>query len=104
MNTAWGEDARPVIVGSSVHNQRIEHHNRAVNEQLFAGFKEEFYEIESQGILDPLNDTDMFCLHYVYLPRINIKLSKFIDAHNNHTVSTEGNNSPAQLFWHNYFG
>ena len=101
MNTAWGEDARPVIVGSSVHNQRIERHNRAVNEQVFDGFKEEFYDLERQGILDPLNDTDMFCLHYVYLPRINKRLSEFIDAHNNHTLSTEGNNSPAQLFWVN---
>ena len=61
----------------------------------------EFYDLERQGILDPLNDTDMFCLHYVYLPRINKRLSEFIDAHNNHTLSTEGNNSPAQLFWVN---
>ena len=26
MISAWGEDARPAIVGSSVHNQRIERH------------------------------------------------------------------------------
>lgn len=101
MNTAWGGDARSVILGSSVHNQRIKRHNRAVNEQEFIGFKEEFYDVERQGILDPLNDTDMFCLHYVYLPRINKRLSKFIDAHNNQPISTEGNNSPAQLFWVN---
>ena len=98
MNTAWGKDARSVIVGSSVHNQRIERHNRAVKEQEFIGFKEEFYDLERQGILDPLNDTDMFCLHYVYLPRINKRLSEFIDAQSNHPISTEGNNSPAQLF------
>lgn len=43
----------------------------------------------------------MFCLHYAYLPRINRRISEFTDAHNNHPVSTEGNNSPAQLFWVN---
>ena len=90
-----------LLAGSSVHNQRIERHNRAVNEKVFDGFKAEFYDLERQGILDPLNDTDMFCLHYVYLPRINKIVSEFIDAHNNHTLSTEGNNSPAQLFWVN---
>ena len=101
MVNAWGENARSVVVGSSVHNQRIERHNRVVNEQELIGFKQEFYELESQGLLDPLNDTDLFCLHYVYLPRINKRLSEFINAHNNHAVSTEGNNSPAQLFWVN---
>lgn len=34
----------------------------------------------------------MFCLQYIYLP-------KFTDAHNNHVVLTERNNSPAELFW-----
>lgn len=51
--------------------------------------------------MDPLNDTDMFCLQYVYLPRINRRLTEFTDAHNNHAVSTKRNNSPAQLFWLN---
>lgn len=101
MVSAWGENARSVVVKSSVHNQRIERHNRVANEQLIAVFKEEFYELERQGILDPLNDTDLFCLHYVYLPRIYKRLIEFIDAHSNHNVSTEGNNSPAQLFWVN---
>lgn len=101
MVNAWGEEARPVVVGSSIHNQRIERHNRAVNEQVFTVFKEEFYDLEREGILDPLNETDMFCLRYVYLPRINKRLTEFADAHNNHVVSTERNNSPAQLFWLN---
>ena len=101
MVNAWGEEARPVVVGSSVHNQRIERHNRAVNEQVFIGFKQEFYVLEREGILDPLNETDMFCLQYIYLPRINRRLTEFTDAHSNHALSTERNNSPAQLFWLN---
>ena len=43
----------------------------------------------------------MFCLQYIYLPRINGRLTEFTDAHNNHAVSTERDNSPAQLFWLN---
>ena len=78
MISAWGENARSVVMGSSVHNQRIERHNRVTNEQLIAVFKEEFYELERQGILDPLNDTDLFCLHSIYLPRINKRLTELL--------------------------
>ena len=101
MTLAWGEDARSVIVGSSVHNQRIERHNRSVNEHELSVFKSEFYDLERAGILDPLNETDLFCLHYVYLPRLNKNLAEFVSAHNNHKISTESNNTPAQIFWTN---
>lgn len=101
MTSAWGEEARSVIVGSSVHNQRIERHNRSTNEQELSVFKSEFYDLEREGVLDPLNDTDLFCLHYVYLPRLNKNLAEFVSAHNNHKVSTESNNTPAQIFWTN---
>lgn len=96
-----GEESRPVLVGKSVHNQRIERHNRALNEQVSSRFRNEFYNLESEGILDVNNDTDMLCLHYVYLPRINKVLDEFVAAHNNHKVSTEQNRTPAQMFWCN---
>ena len=101
MTEFWGEDARSVIVGSSVHNQRIERHNRAVNEQVVSIYKADFYELEREGILDPLNSTDLFCLHYTYLPRIQRTLAEFVAAHNNHRISTEEQKTPAQLFWLN---
>lgn len=98
MNQSWGEEATPVIVGISVHNQRVERHNRDANEQILSVFREEFYQLERHGLLDPLNDTDLFCLHYAYMPKINKSLTEFIAAHNNHALSTEGNNTPAQMF------
>ena len=57
--------------GSQTHcrGQRIECPNQAVNEQVFIGFKQEFHDLEREGILDPLNEPDMFCLQYIYLPR-----------------------------------
>lgn len=30
-----------------------------------------FYSLERSGMLSPDDDTDLFCLHYVYLPRIS---------------------------------
>lgn len=96
-----GEESRPVLVGKSVHNQRIERHNRDLNEQLLSVFKVEFYELESEGVLDVNNDTDIFVLHCVYLPRINKALNEFVAAHNNHKISTENNRTPEQLFWCN---
>ena len=35
----------------------------------------------------------------MYIPRINRNLAEFVAAHNNHPLSIEHNNSPAQLFW-----
>ena len=101
MTTFWGEANVPVLVGKSVHNQRIERHNRALNEQLLSTFRQQFYELESQGALDVNNDTDIFCLHCVYLPRINNALDEFVAAHNSHRISTENNRTPQQLFWCN---
>ena len=92
MIAAKGEESKPVLVGKSVHNQRIERHNHALNEQLTSIFREEFYQLESEGVLNVNNDTDIFCLHFVYLPRINQALSEFVAAHNNHKVSTEKQN------------
>lgn len=101
MISARPEESKPVLVGKSVHNQRIERHNRALNEQVMARFRREFYQLESDGVLDVNNDTDILCLHYVYLPRINQALDDFVAAHNNHKISTERNRTPEQLFWCN---
>ena len=65
MIAAKGEESKPVLVGKSVHNQRIERHNRALNEQLTSIFREEFYQLESEGVLNVNNDTyflSSFCL------------------------------------------
>ena len=83
-----------VITGSSVHNQRVERFNRDLNIHCADVLKSDLYELEHQGLLDPSNDTDLFCLHYVYVPRINQLLQEFVNAHNHHSISTENN----QLF------
>ena len=90
-----------VITGSSVHNQRVERFNRDLNIHCGDVIKSELYELEHQGLLDPSNNTDLFCLHYVYVPRINQLLQEFVNAHNHHSISTENNLTPLQLFNNN---
>lgn len=54
--------------------------------------------------LDPENDVDHFCLHYIFIPRINNSLHRFQSAWNNNPLSTEGNRSPMQLYLSNSVG
>lgn len=54
--------------------------------------------MESDGALNCLNEVDLFCLHTVFLPRINSALHSFVESWNNHPVSTEHNQTPNQLF------
>ena len=45
-----------------------------------------------------LIEVHLFCLHYVYLPRINRALTEFVEQWNQHPVSTEESRSPYQLW------
>ena len=54
--------------------------------------------MEEQELLDGCREIDLFCLHKVYLPRIQSSLDCFSDGWNHHQISTEGNESPFQLF------
>ena len=93
-----GEGRSSFIAGSSVHNTRIERLWRDVYVQVTATYSAVFTSLESNGVLDPLNVVDLFCLHFVYIPRINQSLSLFQEAWNNHPLSTESNRTPLQLY------
>ena len=93
-----GEHRRSVIVGSSVHNQRVERLWRDMHRCVTLLFYRMFYFMEDQGMLDPVNERDLFALHYVFIPRINLSLSKFQEGWNNHGMRTERNMTPNQLY------
>lgn len=57
-----------------------------------------FYFLEEQQLLDPLNEIHLFCLHYVYLPRIKNALKIFSEGWNCHQIRTANHRSPQQLF------
>lgn len=87
-----------VITGSSTHNERIERLWRDVYRCVGVIYHDCFRQLEEENCLDPLNETDMYCLHFVFIPRINSTLTTFIESWNNHSLSTANNLTPNQLF------
>ena len=87
-----------IITGRSIHNQRIERFWR----DLFTGCVFYFYtlfrHLEEVGILDVDSPTDMFSLHYVYIPLINQSLRCFSEGWCHHKIRTENNRTPLQLW------
>ena len=92
-------DPSCVITGSSTHNERVERMWRDMRRSVISSFASTFFALESEGLLDPLNHVDIFCLHYVFLPRIQHSLQEFQASWNLHGLSTEGRMSPTQLFF-----
>lgn len=93
-------DMSAVITGCSTHNERIERLWRDVYRSVGILFREVFFKLEDDELLNPLNEVDMFCLHLIFLPRINAALESFTESWNNHSISTRGtgNLTPNQLF------
>lgn len=54
--------------------------------------------MEQQRLLNPDNDVDMFCLHYLAEPLLKAALERFVLSWNHHALRTEGEKSPTQLF------
>ena len=88
----------PVIVGSSVHNVRIERLWRDTFRCVLSVFYQLFCFLEECGKLDPLSENDLYCLHFVYIPRITRALDSFRCGWNNHAVTTERCMTPLQMF------
>lgn len=86
------------ITGRSVHNQRIERLWRDVFSSCTAHLYHMFHLLEDEGILDPVDELDLFSLHFVFLPRINQQLESFKRAYCRHKLRTERNHTPLQLW------
>lgn len=92
-------DVNSVIVGSSVHNVRIERLWRDVRRGVIDIYRETFSRLEEERILNPDNDVDIYCLHEVFTNRINKSLSEFVSSWHNHSLSSERSLTPLQLFY-----
>lgn len=97
MKDVCGPNRGSYIAGRSVHNTRIERLWRDVY-TVSSTYINVFEDMEAQNILNSDNETDLFCLHYVFIPRINASLQTFRLAWNHHPLSTAGNRSPLQLY------
>lgn len=88
-----------VITSVSVHKQRIERLWAELNRVVSTHFINIFNFMEEQGVLDSMNELHLFCLHYIYLPRIERAATEFLNQWNNHGLSTQGRQTPLQM-WH----
>ncbi|XP_033124664.1 uncharacterized protein LOC117122989 [Anneissia japonica] len=86
------------ITGKSMRNSRIERLGRDVFQAVLSIFQDLFHDMEEDGILVPDNTLHLFCLHYVYRPRINNMLDRFVQSWNHHKQRTANNRTPIQLF------
>ena len=87
-----------MITGRSVHNQRIERLWRDVFESVLYIYYHLFYHMESCGELDSSNAIHLFCLHYVYLPRINRHLDMWKQGYIRHSIRTANSRSPMWMY------
>ena len=87
-----------MITGRSVHNQRIERLWRDLFEGVTYIYYHLFYHLEDNGMLESSNVSQLFLLHYIYLPRINRHLQSWTEGYLQHRIRTAGNRTPMQLY------
>ena len=87
-----------VIVGRSVHNQRIERLWRDLYAGCISYFYNFFYFMEDNGVLNICDDLDIYALHITFLPLIQRQLDLFRNGWAKHSLRTEGNRTPEQLW------
>ena len=93
-----GPGRNSCITGRSVHNQRIERFWRELYPACIAIYYTLFWSLEDSELLNRDDQIDLFCLHYVFLPRINHSLHNFREAYSHHPLRTAYSRSPYQLW------
>lgn len=95
---ARGAGRGSFIAGPSTHNQRIERLWRDVFRCVMHYFYYLFYALEDSGNLNIEDPTNMFALHFVFLPRLNKALHEYQETFNHHGIRTANSWSPYQMW------
>lgn len=98
MHQERADTLSPFIQGRSVHNTRIERLWGEVNRIVSYKFRRLFHDLEAEEVLNQRSQTDILCLCYVFLPRIQKSLLNFQNCWNNHALSSAKNSTPNQLW------
>ena len=98
MVQATGHGRGSFIAGPSTHNQRIERLWRDVFRCVYHLYYFIFYAMEYSGVFDVTDTRHLFTLHLIFIQRINNALADFKEAFNNHSVCTESNWTPNQMW------
>jgi hypothetical protein len=84
-------------MGLSVHNQRIERFWCDLKKEVIFFYITVFSFLEQEQGVDFASESHIFCIHYLFIPRINEDLQLFQQSWNSHAISTERNRTPLQL-------
>ena len=94
-----------ILTGKSTHNQRIERQWRDMTKEVISYYRELFFDLDrtlERGYNCSFSDLlPLWCLHYMFLPRINADLQRYMDRWNIHKIRTEQNKCPARLLLEN---
>ncbi|KAJ6463053.1 hypothetical protein C8R47DRAFT_1225319 [Mycena vitilis] len=94
----WGVNHRAYLRGRSLHNVRIERLWRDVRKDTLESFRQIFFYLGENGLLDMDDAIHRSCLFLVFQPRIQASLNRTRDAWNHHKIRTAHNKTPLAIF------
>lgn len=86
------------LTSRSLQNIRIERLWRDVRKDTLEMFRQIFFYLEENGLLDMESVTHRVCLYIVFQPRIQKSLDETVISWNSHKIRTAGNKTPTAIY------